>query len=377
VVSALPTNTGSGIAMIALQANVSVVLEQVQSLADTSIQLFVNASQEFFGEWFRLRSTPITNVTVIVSKQEIVGKRQRQLATSASALALDLMIMGNTNDTMINTTSFEDLCSYLVDDKGYALTDLLVATNDPALIKVQSIKTATTAATVTASPSTTVPSTANGNTNNGLSMYAWIGIGVGAGALLVLLLAMVRYRRGGNATDSNMIPTTVMSSSNNNNNRAPPPLTTTSSLISDVPSSMENTTLNNMDNMSYAYSLDHGIGDSESLFDQGTVESYSTLSRGMPSEIGNTISTSDAMTKTRECWAPPGKLGIVIDTSINGPVVHRVNAGSPLEGVLWPGDIIVAINDVDTKSLSASAITSLMAKNMNQRRRLTVLSAEG
>ena len=107
----------------------------------------------------------------------------------------------------------------------------------------------------------------------------------------------------------------------------------------------------------------------------------------MPMEIPNmstsSVDTGDIKGKapaametkiTRQCFAPPGKLGIVIDTTMQGPVVHKVNAGSPLEGVLWPGDIIVAIDEVDTRAMSASAITALMAKNMNKRRRLTILS---
>jgi len=71
--------------------------------------------------------------------------------------------------------------------------------------------------------------------------------------------------------------------------------------------------------------------------------------------------------------APPGKLGIVIDTTIDGPVVHKVVAGSPMEGELFPGDIIMSIDDVETKAMSASAITSLMVKTANQRRTLSIM----
>jgi C-terminal processing protease CtpA/Prc len=79
---------------------------------------------------------------------------------------------------------------------------------------------------------------------------------------------------------------------------------------------------------------------------------------------------------SRTVVAPPGKLGIVIDTTLEGPVVHKVNPQSPLEGSLFPGDIIVAIDDVDTRAMSASAITALMVRTANQRRKLTVLSED-
>jgi C-terminal processing protease CtpA/Prc len=72
----------------------------------------------------------------------------------------------------------------------------------------------------------------------------------------------------------------------------------------------------------------------------------------------------------------PGKLGIVIDTTLEGPIVHKINPQSPLEGSLFPGDIIVAIDDVDTRAMSASAITALMVRTANLRRTLTVLSED-
>jgi C-terminal processing protease CtpA/Prc len=71
-----------------------------------------------------------------------------------------------------------------------------------------------------------------------------------------------------------------------------------------------------------------------------------------------------------------GKLGIVIDTTLEGPIVHKINPQSPLEGSLFPGDIIVAIDDVDTRAMSASAITALMVRTANLRRTLTVLSED-
>jgi C-terminal processing protease CtpA/Prc len=45
-----------------------------------------------------------------------------------------------------------------------------------------------------------------------------------------------------------------------------------------------------------------------------------------------------------------------------------------LEGQLSPGEIIVAIDGVDTRAMSASAITGLMVKTANKQRNLTVAS---
>lgn len=76
---------------------------------------------------------------------------------------------------------------------------------------------------------------------------------------------------------------------------------------------------------------------------------------------------------TKVVMAPSGKLGIVIDTTVDGPVVHHVNETSNLKGKIFPGDIIVAIDDIDTRAMSAAAITALMVKTANQTRKLTVL----
>ena len=70
---------------------------------------------------------------------------------------------------------------------------------------------------------------------------------------------------------------------------------------------------------------------------------------------------------------PPGKLGIVIDTTLEGPTVLKVNSQGPLAGTLFPGDIIVAINDVDTRAMSAAAITALMVLTSQSQRKLTFL----
>jgi C-terminal processing protease CtpA/Prc len=78
----------------------------------------------------------------------------------------------------------------------------------------------------------------------------------------------------------------------------------------------------------------------------------------------------------RSVMIPPGKLGIVVDTTLEGPVVNKVNDASPVEGLLFPGDIIVAVDDVDTRAMSASAIYSLMKKTSGERRTIIVLSED-
>lgn len=84
--------------------------------------------------------------------------------------------------------------------------------------------------------------------------------------------------------------------------------------------------------------------------------------------------TSSDKIMIRECIAPPGKLGVVIDTTRDGPIVHIVKEGSPLENQVFPGDRIIAIDGVDTTSMSASNVTKVMARKIDQVRKIKVAS---
>lgn len=70
-------------------------------------------------------------------------------------------------------------------------------------------------------------------------------------------------------------------------------------------------------------------------------------------------------------FAPPGKIGVAIDVVNGNPTVHKIRRGSPLEGLLKPNDLVIAIDDVDTTQMSAADVTQLMVKRMNYRRKIT------
>jgi len=81
---------------------------------------------------------------------------------------------------------------------------------------------------------------------------------------------------------------------------------------------------------------------------------------------------SQAEAGTRKVIAPPGKLGIVVDSAEAGPTVFKIKDFSPLKGVLFEGDILLAIDDVNTKGMSAAEISAVMAKKGGAKRTLTV-----
>lgn len=78
-----------------------------------------------------------------------------------------------------------------------------------------------------------------------------------------------------------------------------------------------------------------------------------------------------------DVFAPPGPLGIVVDTSHDGPVIHSMKPASSLAGLVSAGDIIVGLDDMDTRSMTAATLTRLMAKrSLQPERKLTLLAVD-
>ena len=76
----------------------------------------------------------------------------------------------------------------------------------------------------------------------------------------------------------------------------------------------------------------------------------------------------------REVFAPAGKLGLIVDTSDDGPIVHSINGDSPLVGQVFAGDYIVAVDGEDTSDWSAHNVTKLVAQKSGRVRKLTLMS---
>jgi C-terminal processing protease CtpA/Prc len=91
-------------------------------------------------------------------------------------------------------------------------------------------------------------------------------------------------------------------------------------------------------------------------------------------DIDNSFPPTAASSVLREIMAPPGKLGLVLDTSDEQPIVHLVTAGSPLEGMIRPGDVIVSIDGIKTIQMSSDDMTQHLTENQFRERKLTVLS---
>jgi len=79
-----------------------------------------------------------------------------------------------------------------------------------------------------------------------------------------------------------------------------------------------------------------------------------------------------------DVFAPSGQIGIIVDTTKDGPAVHSLKSTSPMLGLINPGDLIVGLDDQDTRSMTAATLTRLMAKKASQKeRKITLLALEG
>ena len=78
-----------------------------------------------------------------------------------------------------------------------------------------------------------------------------------------------------------------------------------------------------------------------------------------------------------DVFAPPGPIGIVVDTTDNGPAVHSLKNTSPMIGLIAPGDLIVGLDDEDTRIMTAATLTRLMAQKATQKeRKITLLTMD-
>lgn len=77
--------------------------------------------------------------------------------------------------------------------------------------------------------------------------------------------------------------------------------------------------------------------------------------------------------------APPGKLGIVVDNRMEGgqtqnlPVVHAIKDSSVLVGRVSVGDLLVSVDEVDCRGMSAAMVSRLISSRSENASRAFVL----
>ena len=308
----------------------------------------------------------------------------------------------------------------LLADGGAGFLAQLLNTTSPTLLvyfeKIQDVTIFPSDSDITEGPGRQTDIEDDGDDDGFFTLWVIVGIAGGVGfCLLVVALVLLcvmqpetvqNSPRAAAGSPHGGFSTSPTKASSNNNNKAE---AAASDGRNDGPAEDDTTYYGNAsilnpptvnqhdDNQSYAYSLDPGT------FDNGTVsggqQNYgkSNSQQGPSSKSAGTgggrggatdapsLAPDDSQSLytarrgpmvLRDIQAPPGKLGIVIDTSLEGPVVHKVNENSPLLGKIFAGDIITSINGIDTRAMKASAITGIMVRTAHEPRALTVASED-
>lgn len=86
---------------------------------------------------------------------------------------------------------------------------------------------------------------------------------------------------------------------------------------------------------------------------------------------GNNNGNITNRVKPFEVRAPPGKLGMVVDTPNGGvPVVRAIKADSVLNGSVQVGDRLISVDHVNVTSMSALEVSNLISLKQHQQRLL-------
>jgi len=79
-----------------------------------------------------------------------------------------------------------------------------------------------------------------------------------------------------------------------------------------------------------------------------------------------------------EVVAPPGKLGVVIDTPLNGsPIVHAIKESSVLADRVRIGDQLISVDGEDTREMTAIRVSKLISSKATNPRRYMVFLRSG
>jgi len=93
----------------------------------------------------------------------------------------------------------------------------------------------------------------------------------------------------------------------------------------------------------------------------------------------STVSASSTTTVVLNILAPPGKLGVIVDTPPQGGCAYvvEIRSSCPIREEIQLDDRIIAVDDKDVQRMSATSICKLLErKSRNAQRKITVLRRE-
>ena len=383
-------------------------------MSDYALELFEEICVEFLLDQFAGADPPIFGITCQVKNQQLLSQRKLSDATTrrlegSQPLLVNVATTGkvhSTDDvTEASDVNYDDLVYGTFAVQGDYFVDALVESGEAAgigdfeqLYEVNSIKQINEKEGI---------STPDDSTSGNLKKGAVALIAIGGAAMVLLFAGLIhQFQASGGRSDGGDGPRRkkkARRSADKVDDEEPdeqvegfepdPVYVKTlpgapvmreqyaqEQYAKGVPMMSEDS-INKNDNLTYAYSLEDGIMSPNSLSQASPANFGASPSSYGSSGVRRQRSTQQwtdgvPLRIRRDAVAPPGKLGIIIDTSSQGPIVHSVKPGSVLEGLLFEGDLIVAVDDEDTSEWSAHSLTRLMAKKSKFERKITVLSME-
>ncbi|KAL3815760.1 hypothetical protein ACHAXA_008810 [Cyclostephanos tholiformis] len=379
-------------------SGLKMILTGIEGIPDKSE--WQNTTSRYYAKIYEQTYSPFTydhKVEVTITQVASIGSRRRRGLNTVRSTNRALQ----SNDMALEVTYTQDMWYRSDDpniDSATAFNPLLPLSNETLRDEyVGELKTLEGYEGLTSVSEIFISSDGDGDGDGGgdesikgLGSGAIVGIVVGILAVLIILvLGFVHISKMKNNGDNSRdeIPT-VMEFSNAQD------LTSASgtAMGSSIPQSHENQTVGSMD---YDYAAAYGgMGIGEASEAGGTMGSRTRQTAADADDMAivsgvtqsgvsvfsedptfDQVYESDLHEEILEVYAPAGKLGVVIDTPNDGaPVVHAVKDSSPLADKIKVGDKLVAVDDEDTRTMTAIRVSKLLSrKKDNETRKLTVI----
>jgi len=345
---------------------------------------------DFSGSTFKTTIT-VTNSQKVSQRYRSMMRGQRVLQTQGSGFVItynQLVSYDSTADDI--TENYLAKSAFASPEQRNDYVQSLQDSGDPVLdtatdATAPEYANDNVATSVPAVTSKTQAPTSAGN-DPVLSMAAIIGIACGGGALLIIIILFFIYCNK------------KVSKENPNIDSNPPPKSV--SLKEDEVSTLAGPSVTgggalgdrSVGTVDYDYSKAYGNGDTSVSSAGGTFGS-NTQNISLPANAAATGAAlgpydddgsydanfhnpgNNVKEEILHIFAPPGKLGVVIDTPDDGaPVVHAVKDSSVVVDKVQVGDKLVAVDDEDVRTLTAIKVSKLISrKSANPSRKLTIL----
>jgi len=332
----------------------------------------------------------VTNFLLPTSSRRSMRGSERSLQNGDVIITYNQVVSyKNTGDADMND-SYLAKSPFETPDQRSKYIDQLQNSNDPFLEAVSDASQVTFADDIvpTSAPVNVLPQPViKPDETPGLSLAAIIGLACGVGALLIIAALFGIYNRSKKSVDespkeSNPPPANVAIKADEVSTLAGPSIPGDSPLYGD----------RSIGTVDYDYSKAYEDRDHSVSYAGGTLGS-DTQDFSFPANAGATGAAlgpydddgsfgdqyQNSAGKVKEeilhIFAPPGKLGVVIDTPDDGaPVVHAVKETSVVVDKVKVGDKLVAVDDEDVRTLTAIKVSKLISrKSANPSRKLTIL----